>query len=70
MDAATLYSTWKQAKPGLAPVYLMVIVKWIAEDKVKKYTVLNMDGSLETIDIEEKKFGELVEKKIFQPWRP
>lgn len=70
MQAATLYSTWKQVATGMAPVYLIVIAVCICEGEVKKYTVLNLDGKLDATDIAEERFNELVEKKIFQTWKP
>lgn len=70
MDAATLFSTWLQVAPGFQPVKMIVIAKCIYEGEVKKYTVLNLDGSLDASDITEERFKELIAKKIFQTWKP
>lgn len=70
MAVATLYSTWKQVHPDTGTVHLIVIAVIIKEGEVRKYTLLNLDGSLEATDIDEEKLKRLINKKAFQPWKP
>jgi hypothetical protein len=71
MNEPYLYQTFKQFKTdGSRPVFMQVICKKMKAGELKEYTLLNLDGSLNTVEIAPDKFSELVSIGVMQEWKP
>lgn len=74
---ATQYSTWKQPPVFTADgklkhpaVYFIILNLWFKEAELTHYTLLNLNGQLDTIDLTPEKFNQyLTDKKIVE-WKP
>ena len=71
MNRPYLYQTFKQLPTGgKGAVYLQVIHVLINEGEVVLYTLLNLDGKLNTAKVTPAEFSKLVENKVIEEWRP
>lgn len=71
MNEPYLYQTYKQFKTdGSRPVYVQVINISFKEMERIRYTLLNLDGNLNTAEVTPAEFSKLVESKVMQEWVP
>lgn len=71
MNQPYKYQTFKQLpNGGKGTVYLQVIHIKIQDAQRIGYTLLNLDGTLNTSEITSADFSLLIEKKVIEEWKP